>query len=326
MNGPAVINDVKFAVLILAEADDFKPRVHQLAAPGHATAIVAQLPNLAGLVVAIDVAAGQVRQALAAINTTARDGSSFRMRMLPGRRQKGRGAAFAVRLHRLMTSFEDAPAIIAAALHAINHLPQFPAHVAHPQIPGLPVDAHPPRVAQSVSPDLRARAGHVHERIVWRHAIRPALFGVIDIDPQDGGKQVANVLTGVQRVRRIGTGPVPGRNVEIAVQTETDATAIVPARFPGDHRLLAFQIDLRRVRVRHFETRDVRAVRQFRLQDVPDIDLAVPRKLRMESQAVTLRYLRIQLLEVGKQIGTFASLVIRKRKNLSRMLDDQPAI
>src|SRR6266704_5918140 len=127
MNGPAEINNVKFAIPIFPEADDFEPRVHQLAAPGHTTAIMTQLPNLAGLVVAIDVAAGQFRQALAAIDAAAGDGGRLRMRMLPGRRQKGRGAAFAVRLHRLMTSFEDAPAIIAAALHAINHLPQFPA-------------------------------------------------------------------------------------------------------------------------------------------------------------------------------------------------------
>src|SRR5260370_18699521 len=105
LDGPAVINDVKLAVPIFAETDDMEPRVHQLAASGHATAIVAQLPNLAGLVVAINVAAGQIRQALAAINTTARDGSGFRVRMLPGRRQQGRGAAFSVRLHRLMTSF-----------------------------------------------------------------------------------------------------------------------------------------------------------------------------------------------------------------------------
>src|SRR5580765_8091675 len=106
------------------------------------------------------------------------------MWMLDDGREDGRWTMLAVGFDWWVAPFKQAPAVVAAALHAINHLPQFPPHIAHPKVARLAVEAHPPGVAQAVGPHLRARARRVHKRIIRRDAVRLPVFGVIDIDTQ----------------------------------------------------------------------------------------------------------------------------------------------
>ena len=64
MDRAAIMQKVKLTVVIFGEADDFIGRIGQLAAFRHALAIVPQLPDFPGLVIAINVSAFQLRQSL----------------------------------------------------------------------------------------------------------------------------------------------------------------------------------------------------------------------------------------------------------------------
>src|SRR6185312_14204404 len=99
--------------------------------PGHSLAVPAQPPDAPRLVIAVDVDADQLLQATPAIDISPRDRGRLRVRMLDHRRQDRRRAAFRVSEDRLMP-LDDAPAVVAAALDSVNHLPQFPADVADP--------------------------------------------------------------------------------------------------------------------------------------------------------------------------------------------------
>ena len=123
------------------------------------------------------------------------------------RRQNRRRTRLAVRFYRLR-AFHNAPAIVAAPFDAINHFPQLPTDICQPQRAGLPIETHPPRVAEAVGPDFGTRAGRVHERIVGRYAVGLPVLFVINIDAEDRGKQVADVLARVERVGRIGRSGV----------------------------------------------------------------------------------------------------------------------
>src|SRR5262249_21396657 len=118
-----------------------------------------------------------------------------------------------------------------------------------------------------------------------------ALVLVVDIDAQDRGKQVADVLAGVERIGRIGAGAVAGRDVEHAVIAEVQVTAVVSAAQKGDEDFLALRIDTRRVGVADAEARQARAFGQLLIrilasQNVANVTVTVLRKLRMKSQAV----------------------------------------
>ena len=57
--------------------------------------------------------------------------------------------------------FPDAPAVVAAVLDAVDHLPEVLADVAGPQLAGLAVEAELPDVAQADAIDLRSPAGEL---------------------------------------------------------------------------------------------------------------------------------------------------------------------
>src|SRR5207302_10729418 len=126
--------------------------------------------QFAGHPVAVNVNPVESAQPLAVITSASGDGGSLGVRMRNDRRQNGGRARFAVRFDRLRT-FDDAPAVVAAAFNTINHLPQFPADIPDPQGAALSVETHLPRIAEAVGPDFRPRAGAVHERIVGRYAV-----------------------------------------------------------------------------------------------------------------------------------------------------------
>src|SRR5262245_61097643 len=105
------------------------------------------------------------------------------MRMLESGRQDRGGAMFVAGLNLLPAALHDAPAVIAAALNSINHFPKFPTHIRRPDIARLQIDAHSPRVAKAVGPDLGAGSGSVNEGIIRGDAVAFAVRLVIHVNP-----------------------------------------------------------------------------------------------------------------------------------------------
>ena len=176
-----------------------------------------QCPDLAGFVVAVNVSAKEFGKAFAVIHITAGDARSLGVRMRGHGRNNGLGAlGFGFdRLARLIR----APAMVAATLHEMNHFPQLPADIAAPQTP-LGVEADLPRIAKAEGPDFRPGLRCLQKRIVGRNGVGLAVVRMIHVDAQDGRQQIADVLSGVQRVGRGGDLGVPGGNVEHAIGTE----------------------------------------------------------------------------------------------------------
>ena len=75
--------------------------------------------------------------------------------------------------------------------HDVDLLPGVLPDVGDVQHAALGVEREPPRVAKPVLPDLRTRAGTMHERIVARDGVGMA---VIHVDPQDLGQKRAQIL------------------------------------------------------------------------------------------------------------------------------------
>ena len=162
---------------------------------------------------------------------------------------------FPVGMDRLRP-LHDTPAIVAAAFDAIDHFPEFPTHVSGPKITRLLVKTHAPGIAESVGPNLRARPWQIAEGIVCRDSIFLAFIRVVHVDAKNRGKEIAGVLAGLQRIGRIRAPAVAGRNVEVAVRTELQATAIVAARQPRDEDNFAGWIHARRIALGDRKPRD----------------------------------------------------------------------
>src|SRR5262249_21566232 len=138
--------------------------------PGDLVLIKARPPQLARYPVAADIGADQVLELLAVVDVAAGDGRRLGVRKAQRRRQNRRRPAPAFGAN-LLRPFHDRPAVVAAALDAVNHLPQLPADVADPEIAGGRVDAHAPGVAEPVSPDLRPGPRRFHKWIVGGHGV-----------------------------------------------------------------------------------------------------------------------------------------------------------
>ena len=142
-------------------------------------------------------------------------------------------AALAVGIHRL-AALHDAPAIVAAALHLVDHLHAFPTDIAHPQVAFHAIETHSPRITHAVGPHFAAGSWHFHKGIIRRDAIRAAFVLGIHINTQNAAEQIADVLAGLQAIGRAGRGGVAGRNIQHAVQPEAQATAVMATADPGD--------------------------------------------------------------------------------------------
>ena len=202
--------------------------VGQLGLFGHLFVIVAQPPDAPCGVVAINVHATLGRELSAAVNIAAGDGARLGVRVLDDRRDDGRRAGRVVWVDRL-AALHDAPAVVAAALDAEDHLPQVPADIAHPQVAGLGVKTHPPRVAEAVRPDLRPGTERSGKRVVRRDSVGETWVEAVDVDAQDRRQQVADVLPGFQAVRRVRRLGVAGGNVEHPVRSKVKRAAVVSA-------------------------------------------------------------------------------------------------
>ena len=246
-----------------------------------------QRPKLAGLPVAIHVSAAQFGQFPTVIDHTAGNAGGFAVRQRNERLQNGTRTWFEVRAHMSVRPFGDRPAVVAARLDAIDHFPLFPAHVPHPKIAGCPVKTHPPRIAQTKRINFRARAGNLEKRIVRRDRVRVCPLAAIDIDAQDAGEQVADVLAGVVgNVGRVGARAIPCGNIEKAVIAEGHGATVVTAAQPANDDPFARRINCGRVRARDGETRDEGPIGAAAGFDVTDEEKSVFGKPRMESNRV----------------------------------------
>lgn len=135
------------AIGIGDDLDDANLRVAQLAMFGDflGLVVVAQHPDFSGVVVAVDVRSHQFRQSLAAIDPTASDRSKVRMRMLDDRRDELRGTFRPFGTERV-SSFSNAPAIVATFLDEVDHLPQVLSDFAAPHLTGRRVERELPNL------------------------------------------------------------------------------------------------------------------------------------------------------------------------------------
>src|SRR5436190_375746 len=117
-------------------------------------AVVAQQPDAACIIVAVNVGPLQVGQAIGVINVATGQRAELRVFMLDDGRQDRRRAELALRTER-MAAFLDAPTVIAAFLELVNRLPEVLAHLADPQVSRRLIEAKLPRLAQAIGIDLR---------------------------------------------------------------------------------------------------------------------------------------------------------------------------
>src|SRR5262249_9170727 len=159
------------------------------------------------LVVAVNVRSDQIRQCPASIDIAAGDRGGFRMGMVHHRRQDRTRPEPGLRANRLAT-LAYAPAIIAPSLNTKDRFPLFPSDVIDPEVSGYPVEAHSPGIAQAVSPDFGAGAGAVGEGVIRGDPIASPCIAMFDVDPQDRGEEVADILPRVEGIRRRWLGRV----------------------------------------------------------------------------------------------------------------------
>src|SRR5438067_9263845 len=105
--------------MVLAEGDDALRPLGEFAMPGDFVALEAGAPQLARDPIAADISAGQVLEPLAVVNVAAGDRGRFGVRKIECRWQNRCGAALCFRPD-LLPAFHDRPAIVAAALHAVD--------------------------------------------------------------------------------------------------------------------------------------------------------------------------------------------------------------
>src|SRR5688572_8022198 len=93
--------------------------------------------------------------------------------------------------------------------------------VSEEQRPCRAVEAEAPGAPETRGPDLGARAGHSHEGIVRRDAIRKGG----DVDAEDLPEERVHVLRILERIAA--ASPVAGCEVQHAVRTERGETAVM---------------------------------------------------------------------------------------------------
>src|SRR5258707_15613576 len=100
-----------------------------------------------------------------------------------------------------MAPFIHAPSIIFAPTDEVSCFPEVLTVVASPDLSGLLVDAHAPRITQAVSPVFRSRVRHPNKRIVLWHRVRLRPADTIDVNAQHTAQQLAQILAGIPSIR-----------------------------------------------------------------------------------------------------------------------------
>ena len=223
------VHHVECALVGLPEIDDAKGGVDQFPVFADLVSLVAETPDSSGVIVPIDVGPDDFRQPLAAIDKASGDGAEIGVAVLDHGFQNGRRPQAAIGPEGV-APFLDAPAVVATRLDQVDHFPQVLAYFSGPEISGLAVEVHLPDLAQAVSPDLRTGALAAHKGVVLGNPIGHSGIGVVDVDPQNGGQQVGDILSGITLIGD--AAAVPRGNIEIAVGAESETPPVVSAGRP----------------------------------------------------------------------------------------------
>ena len=256
--GDAVVNEANLADRILTEGDDLMRRVGDLFMSRDLVSIMPECPDFPGLVVSVNVGSVELGEPSAAIHEATRDGGGLGVAVRHDGGRDGRGS-FALG-EEAVVPLGAAPAVVPAARDEVDVFPQFPADVPAPEVSCLAVEAHLPRIPQTVGPDLGLGIGHGDEGIVFRNGISLSLIFAIDVDAQDGGEPVADVLAGEQGIGGRGHFSIACGNVEVAIGSKRDGRSIVSTAQPGEDDLLTLGIDLKRSLSCDFEAREPCAI------------------------------------------------------------------
>ena len=325
-----VVHDEQFVVRRDAEARGHQRAVAQFARFGDAIALRAQRPERPHLVVAVNVGACEFRQFFPVIKFTARDARGLFVRMRDQRRQDGCRPAQAVRAHVLFAAFGDAPAVIAAALDAIDHLPQFPADIARVEFAGLRIEAQPPRIAQSVGPHFAARVGRGDKRIVLGNAIRQARLGTVHVDAEHARQALAEILPANEAVGRVRRTAVARADVEHAVRAEAEVAAVMSPGEPTENHLAARDVHLRRIRFVDTEPHDAGAILAvlfpMQLAHEEHEDEAVLRKFRVKREGVGTAHLGVELFEIRERLGLLDALRRAEGERFALLLEQHDSV
>ena len=158
------IHEVDLARFVLGEFDDADLGIGQLAVVGHLAAVDPQRPELAGIIIAVDIGAFELGQAVGFEDIATGDGPEIAVGMLHQRRGELARPLLPLGPEGVLP-FIDAPAVIATTLDEVDHLPEVLPHLAGPEA-SLPVEAELPDLSMSERPDLSPGARRVDERIV----------------------------------------------------------------------------------------------------------------------------------------------------------------
>src|SRR5262249_52886105 len=155
--------------------------------------------------------------------------------------------------------------------------------------------------AQAERPQLAAGALRLQEGVVLRDGVALALVGMIDVEADDAGVEIAYVLAGVVRV---GVGRAVARGeVEHAVGAEAEVAAVVAVGLVLEDQLLRREVALRRVAARR-EPPDLVVLALLRVGAVrEDVDVAVLAVIRMERHAVEIDV--VDLAEIEGRLFAF---------------------
>ena len=272
-----------------------------------AGAVVLESPELARFVVGVDIGAVQLGQAIAVVDAATGDGARFGVRVLHCWRQDRCLSMRQVGTDDVVAFF-DAPAVVAAALHADHHLPELPTDVSYPQRSAYRIECDLPRIAVTEGPDLWAGLFERDQRIVIRYPVGAVFVGVVDVNAQDRAEEVAVVLASVESVWWKWRRCVACRNIEVAVvRPKLEAAAVVAADLPVDKvrlRLGAAARDATRVEL-DLETRDTRSLLDWVLpvrRGAQEHVLGV-REAWMERDAVDCAGARNGLVGLDENVG-----------------------
>ena len=191
---PLVADQEQLAVSVDAERGDLLRRLANLSHLDQLATGLLQCPDSPRLEIAEEIGAVIRRISPSPINVA----PGHRRTIFPAIGHHGRRIRLtlpAVLVRELHEAFVDIPAVVFAGSGDRDLLEQILADVADPQVARARVEAEAPRHAKTRCPDFRTdRSGRVSIRVRLGDRVGLAALLPVDIDPQDGSGQLAQVL------------------------------------------------------------------------------------------------------------------------------------
>ena len=283
-----MVGNEQLAVSVDVERGNLHRGVGDFAMPHDLLSIVLARPDLAGRVVAVKVRSLQLGKFRTVVNDSAGQRSRLGMRMLERRLHVRMRAGLAFQVKR-MAAFVNAPAVVLALVDLVNLLPQILSVLSDPDVTGLRVGRHSPRISQAVRPSFRSDSFLPDERVVFGDGVLSPFVRMVDVQSQDLGQQMIEALSGEVG---IGVGSaVASRHVEHAIEAKRHRRSVMAVRSPLKNDLCGifneqiWSFTLQRV------TSDsatlVGVLRQsFVRPVVPEIEVSILCEVRVEADAV----------------------------------------